>query len=212
MPVTGPSPVLAVLPVLLVRHGRTAGNANGLVMGRRDLPLDEVGAAQVGALAAALSTRSIARVHTSPLRRARQTADALARACGAALVVEPELIELDFGVAAAAGPNGARPKLAVKANHLYDPLPGGESLHDVWLRLLRFFARLQPELEQRGAPGPVGAVAVVGHYRTNQLFEAMLRGQEFESAVGDSVYKPANAAVHEVCLATGRTSLIWQPR
>jgi probable phosphoglycerate mutase len=41
--------------LILVRHGRTEANAGGLLQGRLDLPLDELGRAQAAAVGAALS-------------------------------------------------------------------------------------------------------------------------------------------------------------
>ena len=64
--------------VILLRHGRTAWNAQGRWQGRLDVPLDEVGLCQAER-AAALLVRdgSITRLVTSPARRAAQTATVL---------------------------------------------------------------------------------------------------------------------------------------
>ncbi|MGZ4674354.1 MAG: histidine phosphatase family protein, partial [Ilumatobacteraceae bacterium] len=59
---------------MLVRHGRTEANAGQRLQGRLDLPLDDVGVAQVSELAAWLGRPD--RIISSPLLRARQTADA----------------------------------------------------------------------------------------------------------------------------------------
>ena len=77
--------------LVLVRHGRTAANAGGLLLGRADPPLDEHGAAQAAALAAAVADAR--RVVCSPLRRARETAEAL----GLPVEVDERWIELDYG-------------------------------------------------------------------------------------------------------------------
>jgi broad specificity phosphatase PhoE len=77
--------------LLLVRHGETAANVDGLLLGRADPPLTERGQAQARALAAALPAP--ARVVTSPLRRARDTAAAF----GTAVEVDERWIELDYG-------------------------------------------------------------------------------------------------------------------
>lgn len=74
----------------LVRHGQTAENARGLLLGRQDPPLSEIGRRQAAALARTISP---ARVVSSPLRRARQTADAF----GQPVVVDERWIELDYG-------------------------------------------------------------------------------------------------------------------
>jgi broad specificity phosphatase PhoE len=76
--------------LILVRHGRTAHNASGLLQGRVDNPLDEAGWAQAAALARVITP---ARVVASPLVRARQTAEAF----GTAVEVDERWIELDYG-------------------------------------------------------------------------------------------------------------------
>lgn len=77
--------------LIIVRHGRTAANAAGLLQGRADNDLDEAGATQARALAASLPQP--ARVVTSPLARARQTAEAF----GVPVEVDERWIELDYG-------------------------------------------------------------------------------------------------------------------
>ena len=76
---------------MLVRHGRTAANAARKLQGHLDLPLDEVGLAQVTEVAEWLGRPD--RVISSPLVRARQTADAF----GLAYEVDDRWIELDYG-------------------------------------------------------------------------------------------------------------------
>lgn len=77
--------------LVLVRHGQTDANARGLLLGRADPPLSELGRRQ----AAALATRvpADARVVASPLRRARETAAAFGRPVD----VDERWIELDYG-------------------------------------------------------------------------------------------------------------------
>ena len=77
--------------LILVRHGRTAWNAEGRFLGRTDLPLDEEGREQARACAAQLPW-TLDAVYSSSMLRARQTA----RAFGEPVVV-PGLQELDQG-------------------------------------------------------------------------------------------------------------------
>ncbi len=56
----------------LVRHGRTDANAQGLLQGRLDPPLDDVGRAQAGAIARLIG--QVDEVIASPLVRAQETA------------------------------------------------------------------------------------------------------------------------------------------
>ncbi|MBW0089009.1 histidine phosphatase family protein [Pseudonocardia sp. KRD-184] len=79
--------------LILVRHGQTVANARGLLCGHADHPLTELGCRQAQALAAALPRP--ARILTSPLGRARQTAAVLAGE--RPVEVDERWIEMDYG-------------------------------------------------------------------------------------------------------------------
>ncbi|GAB3174087.1 histidine phosphatase family protein [Streptomyces incanus] len=80
--------------LLLARHGETEWSRSGRHTGHTDLPLTEDGEAQARALAPLVADRSLALVLTSPLVRARRTAElaGLSRA-----LTEPDLREWDYG-------------------------------------------------------------------------------------------------------------------
>ena len=87
-----------VTTLVLVRHARTAYNACGRFRGHADVPLDDVGIAQARVLARRISTAwSVSELFTSPLCRALATADAIGEACHLATIVEPRLIDIDYG-------------------------------------------------------------------------------------------------------------------
>ncbi len=77
--------------LILVRHGRTAANAQGLLQGRIDLSLDDVGHDQARQVAAAIG--SVDEVISSSLARARETAAYF----DAPHTADDRWIELDFG-------------------------------------------------------------------------------------------------------------------
>jgi broad specificity phosphatase PhoE len=77
--------------LILVRHGRTTANASGLLQGQLDLPLDGVGRAQVAATVGKIGTPD--RVISSPLLRARQTAEAF----GLPYEIDQRWEELHYG-------------------------------------------------------------------------------------------------------------------
>lgn len=80
------------------RHGRTVSNARGLLLGRADPDLDDLGVSQANALGARLAARGqVSEIITSPLRRTFQTAEAIAAHTGAAITVDDRWIELDYG-------------------------------------------------------------------------------------------------------------------
>src|SRR3954471_7417071 len=83
--------------LIVVRHGQTANNARGLLLGRSDPSLDDRGRAQASSVAAALAMRSDnARIIASPLRRTRETAAIIAR--DEPVDIDERWIELDYGV------------------------------------------------------------------------------------------------------------------
>jgi broad specificity phosphatase PhoE len=79
--------------IALIRHGQTTTNAEGLLVGRSDPHLTELGERQARALAPWLT--DVKEVWVSPLARARETA-ALAIP-GLPLLVKDSFIELDYG-------------------------------------------------------------------------------------------------------------------
>lgn len=84
----------------LVRHGQTAANAQNLLQGHVNHPLDEVGLAQVSLLGGALQKIApVSRVVASPLLRAQQTAQAISQGLSQHIEVEtdPRWIELNYG-------------------------------------------------------------------------------------------------------------------
>lgn len=86
--------------VLLVRHGRTAANRTGILAGRSaGVGLDELGAQQAADVGARLAGVPLRALLSSPLRRCRQTSQALlaARDDMLALTVEPGLTECGYG-------------------------------------------------------------------------------------------------------------------
>jgi len=89
-----PAPVTSTL---LLRHGQTVLSVEKRFSGTGDQPLTEVGRGQAAAAATRLATAGAKVVVTSPVRRARETAELVAAAAGLELVVEDDLRETDFG-------------------------------------------------------------------------------------------------------------------
>ena len=84
--------------VLLARHGQTDWNAAGKIQGVSDVPLNERGREQAAVLAGrVLDAGAISAVYTSPLKRARETAEIIGRRLGLEPVPVGALTELNFG-------------------------------------------------------------------------------------------------------------------
>jgi len=98
-PVVGDDRRMAIQPtsdpqLVLLRHGETAWSASGQHTGRSDIPLTAAGEEQARQAGQALSRYRFAAVYSSPLQRARRTAE-LAGFPDA--VVDPDLAEWDYG-------------------------------------------------------------------------------------------------------------------
>ena len=90
-----------MLKIYLARHGQDKDNAAGILNGRRDEPLTELGREQARTLAAEIKSANLSfdAVYASPLKRAEETARTVTDVLGIAPpIVMPNLIERDFGV------------------------------------------------------------------------------------------------------------------
>ena len=143
-----------------IRHGESSYNAEGRIQGQSDVPLSEMGRRQSEAVAKALAGLPIEAVHSSPLRRAMQTAQPVALALKLEIRTDPRLMEVHAGV--------FQDKLRSQLDELYpdeiarwrsgDPdftIPGGESRRDLMRRGREVF-------EAIGRTGH-GQVVVVTH-------------------------------------------------
>jgi len=119
--------------VTLVRHGQTERSARSAYSGRLDVPLTEAGREQARRAAQQLAGAGIDAVVTSPLVRARDTAQAIADAAGVPLIVDERLIEVDYGPFEGLDRDGARAQLGVpfedwRADPFGAPVAGMEPL------------------------------------------------------------------------------------
>jgi broad specificity phosphatase PhoE len=131
--------------IYLVRHGRTALNAAGALRGHIDVPLDEVGRDEAAAVGAVLAARDPRSVTSSPLRRAVETADAVAWRAGLVTRVDDRLADRYYGEWAGTSVQGV-----VARWGSLDAAPGVEPAGEVRERALAALADLARDVN--GAP------------------------------------------------------------
>jgi broad specificity phosphatase PhoE len=137
--------------LILVRHGRTEANASGLLLGRADPGLDEVGRRQARALREAVGP--VGRVLCSPLRRCIETAEEIAGTAE----VDDRWIELDYGSLDQVATRDVAPDVWRRWRSDPDFVPaGGESLGTLHRRVEEACEALADEARH-------GDVAVVSH-------------------------------------------------
>jgi broad specificity phosphatase PhoE len=147
--------------LVLLRHGQTELSVQRRYSGHGDPELTSLGHAQAAAAAARLAELpDVEAVLSSPLRRARQTAAAVAEATGAPLLTRDRLIETDFGGWEGLTFTEARerdPELHASwlGSEEVSP-PGGESFAEVG-------RRIEAELDEVLVEYPGTTVVVVSH-------------------------------------------------
>ena len=145
--------------ILLIRHGHTDAIGHRLVGRSPGVHLTDTGRAQAARLPDLLRSRTIARLFSSPLERARETAEPLARARELEVTIDDALTEVDFGAwtgmtfdELARLPEWAR----FNARRSVAEVPGGERPVDVQARIVSALDRLR-------AQHPGQTVAAVSH-------------------------------------------------
>ena len=148
--------------IVLARHGETDANGRGVFIGRHDVELNAIGREQARRLAAGVRRRRFARLYTSPLRRAAETAEFVAAAADLDPVVAPRFAETDVGswqARSRAEAKAADPALyrALRREPERFRFPDGESLAEHQARVRDALAEIAAD------PSPA---LVVCHYGT----------------------------------------------
>jgi broad specificity phosphatase PhoE len=141
--------------LILVRHGQTIVNAEGRLQGRADAALTDLGQAQADAIAHAIG-RPL-RVISSPLLRARETAEKLTASRDVEIEIDERWIEVDYGELEGTRVGAVDPAVwqRWRSDVTWAP-PGGESLADVGRRVRAACESLAAEAASRD-------VVVVSH-------------------------------------------------
>ena len=183
--------------ILAIRHGETAWNVDGRIQGQLDVPLNEMGRWQVHRLALAVADEDIAAIYSSDLLRALETAQAVSRGCGDAIVTDVGLRERGFGEfegLSYADINARWPEMAERWRRR-DPTfgaPGGETLNEFYARSIATASRL-------AALHPGQTIALVSHggvmdclYRaaTHLALDAPRSWQLGNAAINRLLYTP----------------------
>jgi len=156
-----------VTSIYLVRHGQTAWNREEIFRGRTDVPLDETGLKQAELAGEYLKEVEIDAIYSSPLSRALETAEKIARFHN--LKVQPleGIIDMSFGN----WEGHAHQEIKKNDSETYRrwrekphlvKLPGGESLDDVRVRSM---AALEEVIRKHPEKAPV----LVSHRVVNKV-------------------------------------------
>jgi len=145
--------------VILVRHGQTDENVSGRISGQGPVPLNTRGQEQARLAAEVLAPLGITHLFSSPLVRARQTAEFLAERLQKSIEEIPDLREVGYGDWEGKTFNEMRTH-PVAHQVFHDPInatfPNGENLLEVQQRGIRVIEWVRNTY-------PQGIVTVVSH-------------------------------------------------
>jgi broad specificity phosphatase PhoE len=125
--------------LILARHGETMWNVEKVFRGRADVNLDEVGIKQAELLGKYLSNWELEAIYSSPVKRALDTANIVARYQKVAVRIAEGLIDFDFGEWQSLPEQEVNRRYPAILNEWHNnpdkvKMPGGESLEDVRMR------------------------------------------------------------------------------
>ncbi len=136
----------------LVRHGQTDWNAEDRIQGLIDRSLNDAGKKQARDLIEELRAFQAAKIYTSPLLRAKQTAEILAGALGCSLEIEPFIHEASYGSSEGITRSefASRFQIALEKEKelsfneqlFFKVIPDGESCSDILARVIPALLRI----------------------------------------------------------------------
>lgn len=196
----------------LIRHGQAGNNLGELDTASADLPLTEVGREQARRLGERMASYGVDAIYSSPLLRARETAQAIADRTGLEVIVVHDLREIDSavegnirgarsdavtGISALAELSDDEIKARIEANPTWDSFPQAEpSLHAR--------NRIRAAMDQIIADNPGKRVAVVCHAGVIQMYVSMVLGIRT-----DFPFYPFNASITSIRALNDRRAL-WR--
>jgi broad specificity phosphatase PhoE len=156
-----------------VRHGETAWNREKIFRGRMDVALDELGIRQAEALARYLSEQNLQAIYSSPLKRAFETANRIARYQQVPVQAVEGLIDIDYGEWQSLSEQEVKRRYpALYEEWCNNPhrvtIPGGENLEDVKERAVRVVNEAVSKHQ--------GNVVLVSHRVVNKVLICFLLG------------------------------------
>jgi len=161
--------------LILARHGETVWNVEKIYRGRTDVNLDEVGIKQAELLGKYLSNRELEAIYSSPLKRAIDTANIIARYQKIGVHIAEGLIDFDYGEWQSLPEQEAKRLYPTLHNEWHNSphkvkMPGGESLEDVKTRAIEVVNDVLSKYQ--------GGVVLVSHRVVNKVLICSLLGLE----------------------------------
>lgn len=152
------------MKIYFVRHGETLWNKEKKIQGQSDIPLNEYGIELAHVTADAIKDIPFDIVYSSPLLRAKETADILVKNRNIEVLTDPRLVEMSFGE----GEGESLPEIhshpEMKLHDFihnpgkYTPPTGGETFEELYTRCKSFIEDIILPAETK-----YDSMLIVGH-------------------------------------------------
>ncbi len=180
--------------IVTVQHTQSVHHTNGMVGSWTDWDLTELGKIQADRIGKKLHDELAgkdAAIYSSDLKRARQTAEAIARHLNAEVFFRQELRERNLGKCCGKSVQWLRENIESPEKTVDDRLfSDGESRRDAWNRLLPFFEEVMASAEEN--------IIIVSHGDLLSIWNAMFLGLPVESYYRVDIHGPAGGVSHMI--------------
>jgi broad specificity phosphatase PhoE len=191
--------------IILIRHGQSTANASGVWQGQKDFPLSEEGRHQAVAAGRALKGTRISSVYASPLSRALETAEIVAREAGfpGEVIPLPGLTERRGGVLEghtwaeqeARNPEFAKKFLALPEEERW-AFAGAETDEEILTRFEKAFSDIRSlhHVDGNGASVVISHGGIMRAFLRDRFGPSVLPGSERapNASITRLLYDPAN--------------------
>lgn len=194
------------MKVYLVRHGETTWNAIGKIQGKSDTLLSALGKKQAKQIAKMLATKKIRAIYSSPLKRAIETAKAIAKPHRLDIIVKSELREIDYGMFEGMTfsfieKNHAKLWEVRRKNKYHFRPRGGESFEEMDKNRVKPFVHEMKKLHKNDS------IIIVAHSGTNRLIMGALTNLPVLEKV--NIWQP-NECIYSVECDSKKCSFYYQ--
>ena len=178
--------------IITVQHTQSVHHTNGMVGSWTDWDLTELGKSQADHIGKKLKDELAGKsviMYSSDLKRAKQTADEIAKYLGIVPVLRKELRERNLGRCCGKSVQWLRDNIECPEKTVDDRLfSDGESRRDAWNRLLPFYEEVMAGDEEN--------IVIVSHGDLLSIWNAMYLGLSVESYYQVDIHGPAGGVSH----------------
>ena len=158
------------MDLLVIRHGQSEADILNVIEGRANFNLTELGHKQADAMAKWVKEKyNIEKIYSSPLNRAKQTAEYISKMTGIAIILDNDLMEWNNGLIAGLNREEAKEKFPEQKKYPHTRIYEQESYIDFRMRAETILSKIINENNEDGM------IAIISHNGLiNMLFRSFI--------------------------------------